>query len=31
MIFVAIPKEITASVTLYKTYMPEPEWMKGMN
>lgn len=31
MIFVSIPKEITASVTLYKTYMPEPEWMKGMN
>lgn len=31
MIFVAIPKEITASVTLYKTYMPEPEWMKSMN
>lgn len=30
-IFVSIPKEITSSVTLYKTYMPEPEWMKGMN
>ncbi len=26
MIFVAIPKEVSASVTEYKTFMPKPDW-----